>query len=198
MTQANKLGISDEEQLAKQEEQRAKKKAVELLEKGTLNKLKAGTADTLTKIHKILFEEIYDYAGKFRTANVDSFTPADKIKAELELVNKMPQKTIDEIIAKFVKVYVIHPFTTGNGRALRVWLDVITRKELNQTIDWSQIDKDAYAYAIDLCTVNPIDITSLIKNALNSDTEDREVYTKSIDANFAISGYHTYRTRYLG
>ena len=179
MVQANKLGISDEEQLSKQEEQRAKKKAVELLEKGTLDKLKAGTADALEKIHKTLFEEVYDYAGKIRTINVDKFIPADKIKSELDAINKMPQKTVEEIVAKYVKVYLAHPFLTGNGRASRIWLDVITRKELNQTVDWSKIDKDAYDYAIELCAVNPVDLVSLIKSALCFELDDREIYTKA-------------------
>lgn len=198
MSKDNKLGIADEAQLARKEEELSKKKNVELFEKGILGKLKAGSSDALIKIHKHLFDEIYDYAGQIRTTDTDKFTPANQIKDELEKINKMPQKTIDEIIEKYVAMNMVHPFASGNGRATRIWLDVMTRKELKQTVDWSKIDKDSFLMAIEMSPVNQTDIKSIVKSALSQELSDREVYTHSIDANFKFDDYDVYRTRVLG
>lgn len=188
MSKDNKLGITDENELAKKEEELAKKKCVELFEKGMLNKFKAGSSDALIKIHKYIFDEIYAYAGK-----LDSRGTA---KAELDKISKMPQKNTDELIAKFMAVSTIQPFESGNGRAARIWLDVITRKEFNVTIDWSKVDKDVYLDAIK--TKNADVLYDLIQAAMTSETEDREIAVRSIDANFEFSGLDTYRTRVLG
>ena len=188
MTKDNKLGITDEAQLAKKEEEISKKKCVELFEKGILNKMKSGSSEALIKIHKYMFDEIYDCAGKLRGDN--------DVKKELDKISKMPQKTTDEFIAKLVAVSKLEPFETGNGRAIRMWLDTITRKEFQSTINWSNIDKELYIKAINASDKDAL--YDIVQAALTNEIENREVIVESIDASFKISGYDTYRTRVLG
>ena len=187
MSKDNKLGITDDAQLAKKEEEIAKKKNVELFEKGMLNKFKAGSSEALIKIHKYLFDEIYDCAGKLLSQDA---------KAELEKVNKMPQKNVEEIASKFIAVSNIQAFETGNGRTARIWLEVIIRKEFKSTIDWSHVNKEEYLDAVK--NKNTDKLYDIIQSSMTSAIEDREVAVRSIDANFAFSGFNTYKTRVLG
>ena len=198
MVNKNKLGITDEAQLQKKEEEITKRKTVELFEKGMFAKYKAGTLDALLKLHKYLFDEIYDYAGKLRTVDIQDCVEASNLKQEAEKVNKMPQSNIEEIIQKFVFLSSLNPFLTGNGRVMRIWLDIIIRKELAYTVAWSEIDPESYMQAIEIAPKSILDIKYLIENALSQELEGREFYIKNLDASFALSGYKTYRTRLLG
>ena len=139
MTLKNKLNITDSAELARQEEKLSKKRAVELFENGYLDKLEPGTLEALCEIHKYLFQDVYDHAGKIRDVNIAKgnfrFAPVMYLEAALENVEKMPQSTFDGIIEKYVEMNVAHPFREGNGRSTRIWLDQILKKELNFIID---------------------------------------------------------------
>ncbi len=201
MVLENKLGITDSSELARQEEKISKKKALELFEKGVLDSLEAGTFDALSKIHKHLFDEIYYFAGEIRNVNIAKgnfrFAPVMYLKQALEHIEQMPQSTFEEIIAKYVEMNAAHPFREGNGRATRIWLDLMLKKELSMVVDWSKVDKDDYLLAMERSPIKDIEIRELLKQALTKDINDREVYMKGIDASYNYEGYFTYKTKEL-
>lgn len=198
MVLENKLGITDSSELARQEEKISKKKALELFEKGILDSLEAGTFDALAKIHKHLFDEIYYFAGEIRNVNIAKgnfrFAPVMYLKQALEHIEQMPQSTYEEIIAKYVEMNAAHPFREGNGRATRIWLDLILKKELSKVVDWSKVDKDDYLLAMERSPIKDIEIRELLKQALTTGINDNEVYMKGIDASYNYEGYFTYKT----
>lgn len=197
----NKLGITDSADLARMEEQISKKKAVELFEKGILDKIEAGKFSSLQEIHKYLFDEIYDFAGKIRTVNIAKgsfrFAPVMYLQAALDNIDKMPQSNFDEIIEKYVEMNVAHPFREGNGRSTRIWLDCILKKEIGKVVDWSKVDKEDYLLAMERSPIKDIEIKYLLKNALTSDINSREVYMKGIDHSYYYEGYTTFKTEDL-
>lgn len=197
----NKLGITDSADLARMEEQISKKKAVELFEKGILDKLEAGKFSSLQVIHKYLFDEIYDFAGKIRTVNIAKgnfrFAPVMYLQAALENIDKMPQSNFDEIIEKYVEMNVAHPLREGNGRSTRIWLDCILKKEIGKVVDWSKVDKEDYLLAMERSPIKDIEIKYLLKNALTIDINSREVYMKGIDHSYYYEGYTTFKTEDL-
>ncbi|MBQ2922450.1 MAG: Fic family protein [Tyzzerella sp.] len=201
MALENKFGITDSVELAKTEEKVSKKRAIELFESGYLNSLEAGTFKTLAEIHKYLFEQIYDFAGKVRTVNIAKgnfrFAPVMYLQAALEGVEKMPQSTFDEIIEKYVEMNIAHPFREGNGRSTRIWLDLILKKELGVVIDWSLVDKDDYLMAMERSPIKDVEIKHTLKQALTDKIDDREVYMKGIDHSYYYEGYTIYKTKEL-
>ena len=201
MVLENKLGINDSAELARQEEKISKKKALELFEKGLLDSFEAGTFDTLSKIHKYLFDEIYYFAGEIRDVNIAKgnfrFAPIMYLKQALEHIEKMPQSTYEEIIAKYVEMNVAHPFREGNGRSTRIWLDLILKKEIGKVVDWNMIDKEDYLLAMERSPIKDVEIRELLKQALTSQIDDREVYMKGIDASYNYEGYFIYKTNEL-
>lgn len=196
MTLDNKLGITDSAELAREEEKISKKKAVELFETGYLDSLEAGTFDALAKIHKYLFEDIYDFAGKIRDVNIAKggfrFAPLMYLEAALVNIDKMPQSTFDEIVEKYVEMNIAHPFREGNGRATRIWLDMIFKKELKKVVDWSRIDKEDYLLAMERSPIKDIEIKHILRQALTDKINDREVYMKGIDTSYYYEGYTSY------
>ena len=201
MVLENKLGITDSSELAREEEKISKKKALELFESGFLNNLEAGTFDSLSKIHKFLFDEIYYFAGEIRNVNIAKgnfrFAPVMYLEQALKHIDEMPQSTYDEIIEKYVEMNVAHPFREGNGRSTRIWLDLIFKKELGKVADWSKIDKNDYLLAMERSPIKNVEIRELLKPALTSEINDREVYMKGIDASYNYEGYFTFKTRDL-
>ena len=201
MVLENKLGITTSSELVNAEEKISKKKAIELFEMGLLDNMEAGTFETLSKIHKYLFDEIYDFAGKIRDVNIAKgnfrFAPLMYLKPALENIDKMPQKTFDEIIAKYVEMNVAHPFREGNGRSTRIWLDLILKKEMNMVVDWSKVDKEDYLLAMERSPIKDTEIKVLLKNALTDKVNDREVYMKGIDASYNYEGYNIYKSQEL-
>ena len=153
MTLENKLNITNSSELANAEEKISKQKALEMFQTGFLDNLDAGKFESLSQIHKYLFDEIYDFAGQIRDVNIAKgnfrFAPVMYLKAALEHIDNMPQTTFEEIIKKYVEMNVAHPFREGNGRATRIWLDVIFKKELNVVVDWSKVDKQDYLLAME-------------------------------------------------
>lgn len=201
MTLENKLGITSSAELATQEERLSKKRALELFESGMLNKLEPGTFKTLQVIHKQLFMDIYDFAGKVRSVNIAKggfrFVPAMYLLDALKQIERMPQSTFDEIIEKYVEMNVAHPFREGNGRSTRIWLDLILKKELQLVIDWSKVNKEDYLSAMERSPIKDLEIKFLLQNALTEHINDREVYMKGIDASYMYEGYEEFKTKDL-
>ncbi|MBD5096768.1 MAG: cell filamentation protein Fic [Lachnospiraceae bacterium] len=196
MALQNKLGITDSSELARVEEKISKIKAIELFETGLLDVFEVGTFDGLAKIHKYLFDEIYDFAGKQRTVNISKgnfrFAPVLYLEAAIANVSKMPQSTFDEIIEKYVEMNIVHPFREGNGRSIRIWLDAMLKKELHMVVDWSRVEKEDYFLAMERSPIKDVEIKVLIKAALTDKVDDREVYMKGIDASYHYEGYNVF------
>ena len=208
MVLENKLNITDSSELARTEERISKTKAVELFERGILDNLIAGSFESLSKIHNYLFGgkyvkenkeggEIYNFAGEIRTVNIAKgnfrFAPVMYLKSALEHVEKMPQSTFEEIIDKYVEMNVAHPFREGNGRSTRIWLDLILKNEIGKVVDWSKVDKEDYLLAMERSPIKSLEIKELLRNALTSEIDNRDVYMKGIDASYNYEGYFTYR-----
>lgn len=201
MVLENKFGITDSLELARVEEKVSKKKALEMFETGLLDTFEAGTFKSLSEIHKFLFEDIYEFAGKVRDVNIAKggfrFVPVMYLVAALDNIAKMPQSTFEEIIEKYVEMNVAHPFREGNGRSMRIWLDTILKKELRQVVNWSKVDKEDYMLAMERSPVKDVEIKLLLKAALTDQINDREVYMKGIDASYHYEGYNVYKTENL-
>lgn len=201
MTLENKLGISDQTELAREEERLSKMRARELFEEGILNELTAGSVKSLFEIHRYLFQDIYPFAGKIRTVNISKggfrFAPIMYLELSLNTIEKMPQTSFDEIIEKYVEMNAAHPFREGNGRAMRIWLDLILKTELGQVIDWSRVGKEDYLLAMERSPIRSIEIKHVFKNALTTAIDDQEVFMKGIDASYYYEGYSVYKTEDL-
>ena len=197
----NKLGITDSAELARIEEKISKQKAVEMFESGYLESLEAGTFESLAKIHKYLFDKIYDFAGEIRKVNISKvnfrFAPLMYLDAALQSIDKMPQSTFDEIVEKYVEMNVAHPFREGNGRSTRIWLDLMLKKEIGYVVDWSKVNKEDYLLAMERSPIKDIEIKFLLKNALTDNVNDRGIYMKGIDYSYYYEGYYVYKTEEL-
>ena len=198
MALQNKLNLTDSAALAREEERLSKQRAKELYDSGMLNTLTAGTFQALAAIHRQLFGDIYDFAGEVRTENLAKgnfrFAPVMYLKTALENIEKMPQSTFDEIIEKYVEMNIAHPFREGNGRATRIWLDMMLRQELGKVVDWSCVDKDDYLLAMERSPIKDIEIKHLLKNALTDHIDNREIYMKGIDNSYLYEGYQSFVT----
>lgn len=201
MALQNKLGLTDELELAREEERISKQKALALYDTGLLDTFPVGTFAGLAMIHKYLFEDIYEFAGQMRTVNIAKgnfrFAPVMYLRPALESIDRMPQSTFDEIIEKYVEINVAHPFREGNGRSTRIWLDCILKKELHQVVDWSRVDKSDYLMAMERSPVKDLEIKVLLHKALTEQINDRQVYMKGIDASYHYEGYQIFRTEEL-
>lgn len=201
MALENKLGIESSAELADVEEKITKKRALEIYESGFLDGLKCGTFDSLSKIHKYLFSDIYDFAGEIRKVNISKgnfrFAPLMYLNESLKNIDKMKQSSFDEIIEKYVEMNIAHPFREGNGRSTRIWLDLMLKKELGYVVDWSIVDKEDFLLAMERSPVRDIEIKHVIKNALTDKINDREIFMKGIDNSYFYEGYKSYKTEDL-
>lgn len=201
MVLQNKLGITNSVELAREEERISKKKALDLFDTTVLEKYPVGSFAQLTAIHKYLFEDIYDFAGKVRTVNMAKgnfrFASVMYLQVALESIENMPQSTFDEIIEKYVEMNVAHPFREGNGRSARIWLDQILKQELHLVVDWSLVDKDDYLLAMERSPVKDVEIKYLLKSALTDRIDDRTIYMKGIDHSYYYEGYTLYKIEEL-
>lgn len=201
MVITNKLGITDSPTLAREEERISKKAATTLFEKNLLNDMPSGTWTTLQKIHTILFQDIYDFAGILRTVNIAKgnfrFVPVMYLAEAVKTIEDMPQSTFDEIIEKYVEMNVAHPFREGNGRSMRLWLDHMLCTELLKTIDWSQVDKEQYLSAMERSPVNDLEIKTVLAKALTSDINNRELFMKGLDHSYYFEGYQLFKSEDL-
>ncbi len=189
----NKLNIINEIEPSK-EEYITKLKALELFDE--INDFEVGTFDGLSKIHKFLFEDIYDFAGTIRKYNIAKgnfrFASALYLEDILNKIDEMPQDTYDDIIKKYVEMNIAHPFREGNGRSTRIWLDMILKKELNKVVDWSKVNKEDYLLAMERSPIKDTELKLLLESALTDNTNDRIVYMKGIDTSYQYEGYNTY------
>lgn len=201
MTLKNKLGIDNSAELAREEERISKKKALELFESGMLDTLEAGKFSALKAIHKYLFDEIYDFAGEIRNVNIAKgnfrFAPLMYLEAALKNIDRMPQSNFDEIVEKYVEMNIAHPFREGNGRSMRIWLDLIFKTELKKVVDWSKVDKEDYLLAMERSPIRDIEIKHILKSALTDEVNSREVYMKGIDYSYYYEGYTTFKAEEL-
>ena len=201
MALENKLGITDSAELAREEERISKKKAVQMFERFALAALPVGTFAALKEIHRYLFEDIYGFAGKMRTVNLAKgnfrFAPLMYLDAALTNIDKMPQSTYDEIIEKYVEMNIAHPFREGNGRSMRIWLDLMLKNGIGKVVDWSRVDKEDYLLAMERSPIRDTEIKVLLKAALTDDVDNREIYMKGIDHSYYYEGYTTFKTEEL-
>lgn len=197
----NKLGIMDSAELAREEERLSKKRAKELFEKDLLAGEPAGKFSTLQKIHKILFADIYPFAGQLRTVNLAKgnfrFAPLMYLDAALANIDQMPQSDFDEIIEKYVEMNIAHPFREGNGRSTRIWLDHILKHEIGKVVDWSLVDKEDYLLAMERSPIRDIEIKHVLKAAMTDQTDSWEVFMKGIDHSYYYEGYTTFKAEEL-
>lgn len=201
MVLANKLNITNQLELNKAEEKISKQKAKQLFETGEINSIEVGTFKGLSQIHAFLFGDIYDLAGRLRDVNIAKgnfrFAPLMYLPQSLENIDAMPQNNFEKIIEKYVEMNIAHPFREGNGRATRIWLDLILKKELKQVIDWNAVDKEDYLSAMERSTVKDVEIKQLLKTAMTDKIDDRELFMKGIDISYYYEGYSEFRTEDL-
>ena len=197
----NKLGIKSEIELAKEEERISKLKAKNLFESGFFDTLKAGSFESLSIIHFELFGEIYDFARKLRNVNISKgnfrFAPITYLEEAIKQIESMNQSTFDEIIEKYVEMNVAHPFREGNGRSMRIWLDLMLKSEIKKVVDWNSIERDDYLMAMERSPIKDTEIKLLLKNALSDEINSSDVFMKGIDASYYYEGYTLYITKEL-
>lgn len=197
----NKLNITHQIELAKAEEKISKQKAKQLFDSGDINKIEVGKFAGLAFIHAYLFDDIYPFAGKIRNVNIAKgnfrFAPLMYLEPSLQHIDNMPQSTFDEIVEKYVEMNVAHPFREGNGRATRIWLDMIFKKEIQQVVDWNQVDKEDYLSAMQRSVVKDLEIKVLLQQALTNQIDDRALFMKGIDVSYYYEGYSEFKTEEL-
>lgn len=197
MVLANKLNIHNQLDLNKAEEKISKQKAKKLFESGEINRIEVGTFKGLSQIHAYLFGDIYDFAGKLREVNIAKgnfrFAPLMYLPQSLENIDAMPQNNFEKIVEKYVEMNIAHPFREGNGRATRIWLDLILKKELKQVIDLSEVDKEDYLLSMERSVVKDVEIKQLLRGALTDKIDDRELFMKGIDISYFYEGYSEFR-----
>jgi len=197
----NKLNITNQVELGKAEEKISKQKAKQLFDSKDIEKIGVGKYSGLAFIHQYLFEDIYHFAGKVREVNIAKgdfrFAPVMYLETSLKHIDKMPQSNFDEIIEKYVEMNIAHPFREGNGRATRIWLDLILKKEIQQVVDWNLVDKEEYLSSMQRSVVKDVEIKVLLKSALIDKIDDRELFMKGIDVSYYYEGYSEFKTEEL-
>lgn len=173
---------------ANKEEYLSKKRAKELRDKGIINTFEVGNFKGLQQIHRYLFQDVFPFAGKIRNVNLAKgnfrFTSLLFLENNLQIISKMPENCFDEIVNKYAEMNVAHPFKDGNGRATRIWLDLMLKKNIGKCVDWQKIDEMAYLQAMERSVVNSLELKYLLKNALTEDTENRDIYLKGIQKSY--------------
>jgi len=196
MVLKNRLNITNQVELARVEEKISKLKAKQLYDSGDINRVEVGKFKGLQYIHRYLFEDIYEFAGKIRDVNISkgsfAFAPAIYLEQSLKHIDSMPFDTFDEIVEKYVEMNIAHPFREGNGRATRIWLDLMFKESLKMVVDWNQIDKNDYLMAMERSVVKDIEIKVLLKSALTDRIDDRELFIRGIDISYFYEGYFSF------
>lgn len=168
-------------------------KALKLFDTGDIDKMEVGTTQGLCDIHRYLFDGLYDFAGKIRSLNIAKggfrFANCLYLEAILPVIEKMPENTFEEIVAKYVEMNIAHPFMEGNGRATRIWLDMILKKRLGKVVDWRSVNKDLYLQAMERSPINDLELRVLLQPALTDGVDDREVIFKGIEQSYYYEGY---------
>ncbi|MFA7239752.1 MAG: Fic family protein [Sulfuricellaceae bacterium] len=201
MVLPNKLNITHQIDLNKAEEKLSKQKAKLLFESGDIDRMEIGAFKGLAQIHAYLFSDIYEFAGKLRDVNIAKgnfrFAPLMYLPQSLEHISAMPQQTFEQIIEKYVEMNIAHPFREGNGRATRIWLDLMLKSEIKRVIDWNAVDKAEYLSAMERSVVKDVEIKHLLKAALTEKINDRELFMKGIDISYYYEGYSEFKVEDL-
>lgn len=180
----------------KDEELLSKKRSIELWDNNLINKIEVGTVKGLQDIHRYLFQDIFECAGEIRNVNLAKgnfrFAPILFLNENLKIIEKMPENNFDEIIDKYVEMNIAHPFREGNGRATRIWLDLILKKNLKVCIDWVKVDKFQYLSAMERSPVNSLEIKHLLKSAITEDIDNRQVYMRGIQTSYYYENLYSY------
>lgn len=196
MVLENKLGLTNSAELRKKEEILTKIRVKQMLEMNKLDEFEVGTFKGLSQIHHFIFQDVYDFAGKIRDVNIAKegfqFAPRIFLEQSLAYIDKEPHSTFDEIIEKYADMNIAHPLREGNGRATRVWLDMILKKQLKKNVDWNKINKVEYLNAMIRSHVSTGELKYLIQNALSDDLS-KETFFKGIDASYNYEGYYEYK-----
>ena len=178
------------------EEYMSKKRSLELWDKKIIDRIEVGTVKGLQEIHAYIFQDVFDFAGQLRKVNLSKgnfrFAPLLFLESNLAIIDQMPENTFDEIIEKYVEMNVAHPFQEGNGRAGRIWLDLLLKKNLSICIDWAQVDKENYLSAMERSPVNSLEIKHLLKQALTEHIYDRQVYMRGIQQSYRYEDLDRY------
>lgn len=167
--------------------------AFRLFETSDIDKIEVGTTKGLQQIHQYLFGGLYDFAGTIRTHNISKggfrFATALYLKDALAKVEQMPENTFEEIITKYVEMNIAHPFMEGNGRTMRIWLDMILKKRLQKLVNWQFVDKTLYLQAMERSPINDLEIRTLLAANLTDDINNREIIFKGIEQSYYYEGY---------
>ena len=197
----NKLNITNQVELAKAEERLSKLRAKQLFDTGDIEKVDVGTFAGLAFTHRYLFSDVYAFAGNIRDVNIAKgnfrFAPLMYLEASLNHIDTMPQGTFDENVEKYVEMNVAHPFREGNGRATRIWLDLMLKRGPQLVVDWNQVDKEDYLSVMQRSPVKDVEIKALLKQALTDQIHDRALFMKGIDVSYYYEGYSEFRTEDL-
>jgi cell filamentation protein len=197
----NKLNITNQIELASTEERLSKQKAKQLFDSTDINKVAVGKFSGLGFIHSYLFADIYDFAGKIREVNISKgnfrFASAMYLKQSLNHIDNMPQNNFNEIVEKYVEMNIAHPFAEGNGRATRIWLDLILKKEIQKVVNWNILNRDDYLSAMQRSVIKDIEIKFWLKEALTNKINDRDLFMQGIDISYYYEGYSEFKTEEL-
>lgn len=166
----------------------SKERAIKLFDGSKLASFEVGTTRGLQQIHEYLFGGLYDFAGIIRTKDISKggfrFASHLYLTESLKAIDTLPENTFEDIVKKYVEMNVAHPFMEGNGRSMRIWLDLILKKNLQQCVDWQKIDKTDYLNAMERSPVNALEIQELLRNALTEKTNDRDVFMKGVEQSY--------------
>lgn len=197
MILVNKLNITNQVELAKAEERLSKLRAKQLFDTGDIEKVDVGTFAGLAFIHRYLFSDVCAFAGNIRDVNIAKgnfrFAPLMYLEASLKHIDAMPQSNFDEIVEKYVEMNVAHPFREGNGRATRIWLDMMLKRGRQLVVDWNQVDKEDCLSAMQRSPVKDVEVKALLKQALTNQIHDRTLFMKGIDVSYYYEGYSEFR-----
>lgn len=164
-----------------------------LFETGDIDKIEIGTTNGLQQIHKYLFDKLFDFAGKIRTHNISKggfrFATALYLEDILAKVELMSENTFEEIITKYVEMNIVHPFMEGNGRTMRIWLDMILKHRLQKLVNWQFVSKELYLQAMERSPINDLELRTLLVANLTDEIENREIIFKGIEQSYYYEGY---------
>lgn len=168
-------------------------KAYRLFETGDIHNIEIGTTKGLLMVHQYLFDGLYDFAGKVRTANIAKggfrFATALYLKEILVKIEQMPEDTFEQIINKYVEMNIAHPFMEGNGRTMRIWLDMILKAKLKKVVNWQVVSKELYLQAMERSPINDLELRTLLEANLSDEIDNREIIFKGIEQSYYYEGY---------
>jgi cell filamentation protein len=167
--------------------------AYRLFDSGDINQIEIGTTKGLQQIHLYLFRELYDFAGKIRNVNISKggfrFANSLYLNEILVKIEQMPESTFEDIVAKYVEMNIAHPFMEGNGRTMRIWLDLILKARIQKVVNWQFVDKTLYLQAMERSPINDLELRTLLGSNLTSEIENRDVIFKGIEQSYYYEGY---------